>query len=974
MTVAGMRLNSSARVGPKEHWFLRAVCCYLIPCCIVLLSLTVMFFLPKQYPSAQSHSLSFHSGSGFMQSLSAEQSQRLLQEIPTTRLAHAGNNWLVFQLPALPVKSDNYLVHVNGTDIQALQCLRPPDGPPLPVTQLGQTPGPLLLTGYTLDLGSSPGPDTILCQIHASNTQLSIDLWPASGLLLYATNQTRGVSLLEGGLLSLCLLILILALVTRDRTYLLLSIWLLGNLRLGATVMGWDHFWLGHHLPPEYIDQVRRFTIACYFLISAALFGRLFSAALPHPYLYRVLSPIAYLGLLLIALAPFTPQAYYLPIQIVSTVVALLLMGVLLVRILIQVDGSTRIWHLVLLSMVLCVLLSAVYLLVFGRSIFIENFNGVITLLLSSLMASLVVAEQIRGSRWAPPYTLHYEPQVLNTLSPVGFFILDQQQRFLAMDNSVQAALSIDFDPNQPVYWEDHFGPLDWATIHASDNTGVTIEIPASRNTNTDTNPSLSARTRYYLLRALNTDELIYGSLQDITATQQTMAQLQQAADSDPVTQLLNQRGLEKALKEQLEQAALNNKSCVLAYLNLNHIKYLNPIAGQHTNEALLKAVGELITDQLNNNQIVARLNNDEFLILFPNSHSTQVHAKANDIIQSLNSAPLTVGNRSFNLKSSIGLVELSASMSSQEAISAAHRAAREAHKQMQDVVLYTQNSHELNEHAAELRLFQELEGGSSHGLFLEMQAIMSLRAPLDSLNFEILLRVRDSTGQLLPSGKIIAAAEQSNTIIIIDKWVFGSTLEWLAKHEQHLKNTRQININLSGVSLNNDDFNESFIELLSKHEPLLKRICVEITEGVALADMERTRQFMSRLQKMGVRIALDDFGAGYTSFQYLRELPADAIKIDGALICDMLKKETNVAIVRTIVKLANNLGMVTIAEWVEDTETLKALADLGVDYVQGFGIAKPCSPNDILSATTILDLIPDARTRAIVRELHNRT
>lgn len=970
MTIAGMRLNSSARMGLKEHWFLKAVCCYVIPCCILLLTLGVLLFSPKQYPGSQGHSLPFHSGTGVMQSLTAEQSQRLLQEAPNTRLAQIGSNWLVFQLPILSGKPENYLVHLDGTDIQALQCLQGPQWEPLSVVKLGQGPNPYLLSGYAIEVGVNPAADAILCQIQANDAELSITLWPASDLQLHSTKHARGVSLLEGGLLTLALLIVILAIVTRDWTYLLLSIWLVGNLRLGATVMGWDHIWLGHHLPYEYLPQIRRITVACYFLISAALFTRLFSPAVPSLILHRLLSPITYLGLLLLALAPFAPAQYYLPLQLFSTAIALGLMAVALIRILLQADGHTRIWHLILLSMVLCVLLSAVYLFVFGRSIFIENFNGVITLILSSLMAALIVADQMRGSRWSPPYKLQYEPQVLNTLTPVGFFILDQKLRFLAMDNSVQAALNIQFDPTHPVCWEDHFGPLDWPAIHASNNTGVTIEVPGPQQEH----GTKQNNSRYYLLRALNTDELIYGSLQDITATQQTMAQLQLAADSDPVTQLLNQRGLEKALKEQLELTAHSHKSCILAYLNLNHIKYLNPIAGQQANEALLKAVGELITDQLTEHQVIARLNNDEFLILFPNSHSAQAQTKANEIIQSLNAAPITVGNRSFNLKSSIGLVELSANMSSQEAISAAHRAAREAHKQMQDVVLYAQNSNELNEHAAELRLFQELEGGSSHGLFLEMQAIMSLRAPLDSLNFEILLRVRDSSGQLLPSGKIISAAEQSNTIIIIDKWVFGSTLDWIAKHEQHLKNTRQININLSGVSLNNDDFNESFIELLSKHEPLLKRICVEITEGVALADMERTRQFMSRLQKMGVRIALDDFGAGYTSFQYLRELPADAIKIDGALICDMLKKETNVAIVRTIVKLANNLGMVTIAEWVEDTDTLKALADLGVDYVQGFGIAKPCSPNDILSASTILDLIPDASTRAIVRELQNRS
>src|SRR3546814_136191 len=134
-------------------------------------------------------------------------------------------------------------------------------------------------------------------------------------------------------------------------------------------------------------------------------------------------------------------------------------------------------------------------------------------------------------------------------------------------------------------------------------------------------------------------------------------------------------------------------------------------------------------------------------------------------------------------------------------AISAASHACREARKHHQSVVVYEQDSQELLDHTEELRLFDQLEGGDSpRGLYLELQPIMSLKAPLQSLNFEVLLRVRDSTGALIPSGKIISSAEESGTITIIDKWVFSATLEWLAKHEKRLGKTQFISINLSGV------------------------------------------------------------------------------------------------------------------------------------------------------------------------------
>src|SRR5690606_18031229 len=161
-----------------------------------------------------------------------------------------------------------------------------------------------------------------------------------------------------------------------------------------------------------------------------------------------------------------------------------------------------------------------------------------------------------------------------------------------------------------------------------------------------------------------------------------------------------------------------------------------------------------------------------------------------------------------------------------------------------------------------------------------------------------------DSTGTLVHSGKFISSAEENGTIALIDKWVFTATLEWLAKNESRLPNTQFVNVNLSGVSLNDEKFVNSLFSILERHENLCRMLYVEITEGVALQDLERTRQFMLRLRRMGAHIALDDFGAGYSSFSYLKELPADAIKIDGALIKDMLAHDTNKAIVRTISEL----------------------------------------------------------------------
>src|SRR5690606_36124301 len=186
----------------------------------------------------------------------------------------------------------------------------------------------------------------------------------------------------------------------------------------------------------------------------------------------------------------------------------------------------------------------------------------------------------------------------------------------------------------------------------------------------------------------------------------------------------------------------------------------------------------------------------------------------------SINSATYNVGQRSFQIAAAMGVVALQVGMSIKDAISAASHACRDARKRRWGVMVYEENSLELQEHAEELRLFDQLEGGHSpRGLYLDMQPIMSLNKPMESLNFEALLRVRDSTGTLIHSGKFISSAEENGTITLIDKWVFTATLEWLAKNESRLPNTQFVNVNLSGVSLNDEKFVDSLFSILDRYE-----------------------------------------------------------------------------------------------------------------------------------------------------------
>jgi EAL domain-containing protein (putative c-di-GMP-specific phosphodiesterase class I) len=149
--------------------------------------------------------------------------------------------------------------------------------------------------------------------------------------------------------------------------------------------------------------------------------------------------------------------------------------------------------------------------------------------------------------------------------------------------------------------------------------------------------------------------------------------------------------------------------------------------------------------------------------------------------------------------------------------------------------------------------------------------------------------------------------------------------------------------------------------------------LSTEITESVALHDLKNTRRFINRVRSYGARVALDDFGAGYTSFSYLKELPADLLKIDGGFVINMNQHPANVSIVEAIVNLARNLGMKTIAEWAEDTATVQALADIGVDYVQGFAVAHPMDPEKLLEVSSAAGFIKDAELLQFVDTINRQ-
>ncbi len=937
---------------------------YAVPAIIVIFSGLAIYALNSHYPNTKGTQMPVRLLPEGQDKYTLPVAIAALRTQAATLSPQASSpSWFLLDLPPSP-QFRHVALDIPSRLTQSLHCWNANTLTILGSADRSQTTGSMRKNkmGVAIMLGNLAEPTPIVCYATFVETGvLSAKLWDASDLGNSTNRFERGLGILEGGLLTISVFILIIAITNREWIYLLLSTWLVGNLRLGAFALGWDSQWLGQEIPLEWMPFIRQLTVAAYYLLTYTLLAQLFHRSRHHRF-PRLSRTAEWAGLILLVGAFVLPYSLFQPLMWLICGFGILMAVFLLSRSVYRARSRIWLWHIVTLSMSLCVMVSGIFLVIFGRTDFIDTFNSVIALLLSNIMVALAVAERMREER---KDRVRAQTELVSNyaVTPIGMFTLNSEGVFERANPVLEQMLGFALG-NKVVRWTDYFETQDWEMLAEKTKNGEEAEI--------ETLPAavLAGVPQHFVVRVALADGHIEGSLQDITAYTETINQLHRMADNDPLTDVLNRRGIEKALNASLLRLT-EGEPCALAYVNLDQSKRINSLFGHMSGDEALQQVCQRIKAALRGQEHVGRIGSDEFIILFPDSTISKARDSAAQIVTMLNSTALYVGGRAFQIKSAMGLIEVTSDMDPKDMISAAGRACRDARKQHQDIVVYEQDSHELRDHTEELRLFDELEGGDSpRGLYLEMQPIMSMRNPLQTLNFEILLRVRNSTGALVPTGKIISAAEDSGTITIIDKWVFSATLEWLAKHEQRLTKTELVNVNLSGVSLNDDKFIDAFFAILGRYEHLANRLCVEITEGVALQDLNRTRIFMKRLQKMGAFVALDDFGAGYTSFSYLKELPADAIKIDGALIKDMMANETNTAIIRTIVELARNLGMKSIAEWAEDYATLRALQEMGVDYVQGFVISKAKSPAEILNADTLADLIDDRKVLDFVRTI----
>ncbi|MET1079788.1 MAG: EAL domain-containing protein [Pseudomonas sp.] len=467
----------------------------------------------------------------------------------------------------------------------------------------------------------------------------------------------------------------------------------------------------------------------------------------------------------------------------------------------------------------------------------------------------------------------------------------------------------------------------------------------------------------YLSLHLRPAQDCVEGIVVDLSERRALEERLQRLAAHDSLTGLLNRRELERLLQESL--GASHPPFSHLLYLDLDQFKQVNDLCGHSAGDQLLRQLATHLQRQLPTTQAqLARIGGDEFAVMLGALDTDAALLQAETLRQAVEQFVFTWEGRPFRLGVSIGVLALSSGVADWEtALNWADSAALLAkHQGRNRVHLFNPADGALREHRRQLQWTTRLRAALEQGHFaLYFQSVVPLQGPSAGQHYEVLLRYRDpQSGEWVTPGQFLGAAERYGLLGAVDRWVIHHLLQWLAANPRHQRQLAQANVNLSAGSLLDPEFHLWLRAELERYPLAPGKLCIEVTEMVALGELAVSANWIAQLRERGLKVALDDFGSGFASYAYLRHLPLDTLKIDGSFIHGLEQDPINQAMVGSMQQIATQLGLKTVAEFVESQATLDCVRQLGVDYAQGYLIDRPRPLAELADTPTpVLNLDP---------------
>ncbi|BAJ03875.1 putative bifunctional diguanylate cyclase/phosphodiesterase [Shewanella violacea] len=491
----------------------------------------------------------------------------------------------------------------------------------------------------------------------------------------------------------------------------------------------------------------------------------------------------------------------------------------------------------------------------------------------------------------------------------------------------------------------------------------VDVLLKTDRNINQDLFDLMASRARQPILSKLklqgestriversistrlNHKQLVVGTvilLRDITQEELLKRKLHHRVNLDPITSLLNRR----AFEDKLEAFSLGAQSIAICYFDLEQFKLINDSCGHSAGDRMLVMVARAMQSCLTQDQMLARFGGDEFGLAIRDHSALEVAQLTKRIVASVSMQVLQDKNNACHYKVGVSAgiaIARAPYISEKELLKDADIACFAAKgKGSNQVHFYDDKDKDLifqrNAPMWAVRIGQAIEHNE---LLLYYQPIKGVGPGKHRQRMEILLRIQEPNGRILAPAQFIAAAEQFKLMSYVDKEVIRKAFLWLSMHEE-IWEDHCISINLSGNSLGAEGMVDYIIQQFERFAIPSECICFEITETSAIQNKKRAMEMLEYLRKLGFSFALDDFGSGFASYGYLKELPVDYVKIDGCFVKNLATNAKDYAIVKSIHDICGVMGIETVAEFVENQDIIDKLQEIGINYAQGYAIGRP--------------------------------
>ncbi len=421
----------------------------------------------------------------------------------------------------------------------------------------------------------------------------------------------------------------------------------------------------------------------------------------------------------------------------------------------------------------------------------------------------------------------------------------------------------------------------------------------------------------------------------------------------DSLTGLMNRSGFESMLIASLATTQSNNLQHILLHINLDQLHVINDLMGYQEGDMLIRRVAKTLKDTLRDTDIISRISGGEFCVLLTNCDMRQGYSIAEKVQSVIRELTVVSAKRTLDVSACVGISVVNRDADGIVGVmAAAEIACKSAKDQGRDrIEVFEEDNTTLVRRSEEIEWIGRVQEALRDDQFvLYCQPVLPLLDTTKPPHFEILIRMRDHDGGILAPIVFLPAAERYQLMPMVDRWVVHNSLKALGACWKSIAGDSPVFcINLSGQSFASPGFQAFIMDEIRESDVPPQNICFEITETVAISHIDDAIHFMTALRNFGCSFSLDDFGAGLSSFGYLKVLPVDYLKIDGSFVREVTSDEISRSMVGAITQIGKTMGLAIVAEFVGDDATQDVLRTIGVDYVQGFGVGKPV-PLDVIT------------------------